>query len=175
VLGIAWAGTPVASSQTAARTPAALPKTPAPAPAATREPAPTPAAAEPTSQTTITSAEMPLTETPLYEVHFAYDSTQIAGEDADTIRKIASALVGEPKTQIRLTGHGDGIASADAEKELGLERAESVQRRLVLLGVDPSHVEVTAAEPAPETATVGAPAAARGAQNRRVDVSLVNE
>jgi OOP family OmpA-OmpF porin len=48
-------------------------------------------------------------------------------------------------TAIRVTGRADPIGSADYNRRLSQQRAVAVRERLVMLGVDPSRIEVSGA------------------------------
>ncbi|MDD5644200.1 MAG: peptidoglycan-associated lipoprotein Pal [bacterium] len=69
------------------------------------------------------------------DIYFQYDSSVIQEEHRNTLEKIASWMKSHPRTSILVEGHCDERGSNEYNLALGEQRALSVRRYLVTLGV----------------------------------------
>lgn len=83
-------------------------------------------------------------------IYFTYDSSEIVGEYVEVIEAHANYLISNPEAKLVLEGHTDERGSREYNLALGERRAQSVQRRLNLLGVsEPQVLVVTYGEERP--------------------------
>ena len=75
-------------------------------------------------------------------VQFAYDSSEILEKYIAVIEVHAGYLTKNSNTRVVLEGHTDERGSREYNLALGERRAQSLQRRLSLLGVPESQVSV---------------------------------
>jgi peptidoglycan-associated lipoprotein len=75
-------------------------------------------------------------------VYFAYDSSEILEKHAAAIDAHAAYLIRNPNVKVVLEGHTDERGSREYNLALGERRAQSLQRRLSLLGVPESQMSV---------------------------------
>jgi len=75
-------------------------------------------------------------------IYFAYDSSEIVGKYADAIQAHADYLMNNSEVKLVLQGHTDERGSREYNLALGERRAQSVQRRLSLLGAPERQVSV---------------------------------
>jgi outer membrane protein OmpA-like peptidoglycan-associated protein len=66
-----------------------------------------------------------------YPVHFATGSAQLGPEDQDTIRGVASKMLGTPALVATIIGKADSVGSADLNEHLAEKRAQAVFEALV--------------------------------------------
>ncbi len=74
--------------------------------------------------------------------NFAYDSSQILEKYNAAIEAHTRYLIKNPNAKVSLEGHTDERGSREYNLALGERRAQSLQRRLSLLGVPESQVSV---------------------------------
>lgn len=105
-------------------------------------------------------------------IYFAFDSSDIAAEYADIVRRHAMQLAENPNARVRLEGHADERGSREYNIGLGERRAQSVRRALLLQGASAGQIltvsfgeERPAAEGSSESDY---------ALNRRVEVVYTN-
>lgn len=66
-----------------------------------------------------------------YPVHFATGSAQLGPEDQDTIRGVASKMLGTPTLVATIIGKADSVGSAELNERLAEKRAQAVFEALV--------------------------------------------
>jgi peptidoglycan-associated lipoprotein len=104
-------------------------------------------------------------------VYFDYDSSEIRGDDLQTVSAHAAYLAKYKNARVRLEGHTDERGSREYNIGLGERRAQTVRNALLLQGVAESQVTtVSYGEERP--AAEGADEAAY-AKNRRVELAQV--
>ncbi len=69
-------------------------------------------------------------------IYFLYDSAEISPEFVPVIEAHARYLISHPQIQVTLEGHADERGSREYNIALGEQRANSVARKLEVLGVD---------------------------------------
>ena len=74
-------------------------------------------------------------------LNFPPAATQPGEESFETIRNLAIILRAYPEAQVRLEGHTDSTGETAANKELSLQRAESVKALFVENNVDSARIE----------------------------------
>jgi peptidoglycan-associated lipoprotein len=101
-------------------------------------------------------------------VYFDYDSSEIRGDDLQTVAAHAAYLVKYKNARVRLEGHTDARGSREYNIGLGERRAQTVRSALLVQGVAESQVTtVSYGEERP--AAEGSDEAAY-AKNRRVEL-----
>src|SRR5580765_5115157 len=66
-----------------------------------------------------------------YPVHFATGSSQLGAEDQDTIRGVASKMMGTPTLTATIVGKADSVGSAEFNEHLAQKRTQTVFEALV--------------------------------------------
>ncbi len=66
-----------------------------------------------------------------YPVHFPTGSSQLGPEDNDTIRGVASKMMGNPALTATIIGKADSVGSAELNEKLAEKRAQAVFEALV--------------------------------------------
>jgi outer membrane protein OmpA-like peptidoglycan-associated protein len=66
-----------------------------------------------------------------YPVHFATGSAQLGPEDQDTVRGVASKMLGAPTVVATIIGKADSVGSAELNEHLAEKRAQAVFEALV--------------------------------------------
>lgn len=72
----------------------------------------------------------------LYGIYFDTGKAVVKPESAPTLEQIVKLLKGDPKQQLFVVGHTDGVGQADANQKLSNDRAAAVVKELVSRGVD---------------------------------------
>lgn len=99
-------------------------------------------------------------------VYFDYDSSVVASEYLDLIRRNAAYLANNPGAQLTVEGHTDERGSREYNLALGQRRAETVKQLLLARGASSSQVRtVSYGEEKPQA--YGS-SESDGARNRRV-------
>lgn len=99
-------------------------------------------------------------------VYFDYDSSVVAPEYLDLIRRNAAYLVNNPGAQLTVEGHTDERGSREYNLALGQRRAETVKQLLLARGASSAQVRtVSYGEEKPQTYGSGE---SDWARNRRV-------
>ncbi|MFK7987103.1 MAG: OmpA family protein [Sandaracinaceae bacterium] len=75
-------------------------------------------------------------------IAFEFGSAAILPSSETTLRGAAQALIDNPEVRVEIGGHTDDIGSANANRQLSLERATSVRDWLIAHGVLASRLEV---------------------------------
>lgn len=87
------------------------------------------------------------------------------------LKEIGNILKQYPENRIMVVGHTDSTGSEDLNKQLSMQRADSVRTQLVNAGVPGAHIDTTGVGP---TMPVADNKTATGrAQNRRVELQIV--
>ncbi len=115
------------------------------------------------------------TECPSSDPHFAFDRARLQADDAAGVEALARCVQrpGLSERDILVTGHADARGTERYNRDLALERARTVSKKLIDHGVDPKRLFVTTA----------GESKARGSDDglvahgfdRRVDVRLRDE
>jgi peptidoglycan-associated lipoprotein len=74
-------------------------------------------------------------------VHFAYDKSEIAGEDRGTLQRQAAWLQKYPMVRVTVSGNCDERGTREYNLALGARRAEAVKEFLTSLGVAAARIE----------------------------------
>jgi peptidoglycan-associated lipoprotein len=104
-------------------------------------------------------------------VYFEYDSSEIRGDDLQTVSAHAAYLARYKNARVRLEGHADERGSREYNIGLGERRAQTVRNALVLQGVAES--QVTTVSYGEERPAVEGSDEAAYAKNRRVELVQV--
>jgi outer membrane protein OmpA-like peptidoglycan-associated protein len=75
-------------------------------------------------------------------VYFGFDLDALSPEAASSVDMVALYLHYHPGTRLTLVGHADPVGDNPYNEDLGSRRAHSVANRLMMMGVDPSRIEV---------------------------------
>lgn len=103
---------------------------------------------------------------------FAPGQAQLRAEALANLDRVVEFAQGKPGSRILIEGHTDSTGSANLNQSLSQQRAESVRRALIDLGVDASRIQATGYG---QTRPVADNATEQGrSRNRRVDVILVD-
>lgn len=106
-----------------------------------------------------------------YELSFAVNSAALKNPDAPVLAALARHLKAESAAKLTITGHTDATGTAEANKKLSLERAQSVKTRLVeLAACDPARLRTDGMGPDQPLESNDSPAGR--ALNRRVEITL---
>ncbi len=101
-------------------------------------------------------------------INFDLDKATLRPDAAPVIDEIAKLLSGDPALKLSIDGHTDGTGTAGRNRELSLQRAESVQAALVAKGIGGDRLSAQGFGPdkplVPETDE------ASRAKNRRVEL-----
>jgi len=73
-------------------------------------------------------------------VFFDTNKSNIKEESIEEVKKIADFLKKYSKIKIQLAGHTDNVGNDNTNKKLSEERAESVKKKLVELGIDAARI-----------------------------------
>ncbi len=107
----------------------------------------------------------------LHNLHFAYKSSKLSKESITLLKPIANYLIKHPSYKIIVAGHTDDIGSAKYNKKLSYQRANSVKKALIELGVSSSRITAKGYGEdipiAPNTTEQGR------AKNRRVEFTII--
>jgi len=80
-----------------------------------------------------------------YGIHFDFDKASIQHDSSTLIAEMATTLKNNPLWTLRITGHTDSIGKQSYNLKLSKERAESLKKALVKLGIDPARLETAGA------------------------------
>ncbi len=78
--------------------------------------------------------------TPFQDIHFEFDSSEIPMDYRVQLEKDARVLISDPTIQVEIEGHCDKRGTNEYNLALGKERAKTVARYLVNLGVPPEQL-----------------------------------
>jgi len=90
---------------------------------------------------TIDPLEDPASPLSQRTVYFAYDSSEVTPEGTELLRAHAQYLGDHPARRVVLAGHGDENGTREYNLALGLRRATSVHRLMLLYGVAPQQIK----------------------------------
>jgi len=106
-----------------------------------------------------------------YELSFEVNSALIKNPDAPVLAALAALLKTDPRAKLTIIGHTDATGTAERNKKLSLDRAQSVKSRLVELSAcDPGRL--AAEGMGPDQPLEGNDTATGRALNRRVEITL---
>ena len=110
--------------------------------------------------------EQRLTECkPSEPIYFAFDSSKVRRSESQKLTEVSECLKGDNVAEVRLVGHTDEEGDSSYNLALGQERADSVYKFLIRLGVPESLLStVSVGENEPAVSGGG-----RQAKNRRVE------
>jgi peptidoglycan-associated lipoprotein len=74
-------------------------------------------------------------------VYYEFDKSDIKADGLKVIEANAQYLRDHPATKVRIEGNADERGSAEYNLALGQRRAESVQKRMTLLGIQQDRIE----------------------------------
>ena len=77
---------------------------------------------------------------PLQDIHFAYDSFELASEARDILRANATWLQSHAQAKVEVEGHCDERGTVEYNLALGAKRARAARDYLVSLGVAPERL-----------------------------------
>ena len=77
---------------------------------------------------------------PLQDIHFAYDSFELASEARDSLRANATWLQSNSQAKVEVEGHCDERGTVEYNLALGAKRARAARDYLVSLGVAPERL-----------------------------------
>ena len=77
---------------------------------------------------------------PFQDVHFEFDSAEIPTDYRNQLQRDSQILLGDPSVQVEIEGHCDKRGTNEYNLALGKERAKTVARYLVNLGVSPEQL-----------------------------------
>ena len=75
-------------------------------------------------------------------IYFDYDNSDIKPEYQEIVKAHAGYLAVNPNTSVTLEGHADERGSREYNLALGERRAQSIERRLTLLGASAEQIRV---------------------------------
>lgn len=103
---------------------------------------------------------------------FAPGQAQLRTEALANLDRVVEFVQGRPGARVLIEGHTDATGSANLNQSLSQQRAESVRRALIDLGVDASRIQATGYG---QTRPVADNATGEGrSRNRRVEVILAD-
>ncbi len=109
----------------------------------------------------------------LGDVLFELGQTELADEARANLDDVVELLQSEPDRRVRIEGHTDSTGPAQVNMRISQERAESVQRELVALGIDADRIQAVGMG---EEFPIATNQTEDGrSQNRRVDVILLHD
>ena len=73
-------------------------------------------------------------------VHFAFDSAMLTNQGKHVLDEVPQKIKDCPELIIDITGYTDNVGTPAYNKELGKERAQSVQNYLTSLGISGHHI-----------------------------------
>ena len=107
----------------------------------------------------------------LHNLHFAYKSYKLTSKSLKLLKPIAKYLLSHPNTKIRVEGNTDSIGSKKYNKRLSQNRAKSVKKELVKMGISQKRIYAIGYG---EDKPIATNKAAKGrALNRRVDFVII--
>lgn len=83
----------------------------------------------------------------LYGIYFDTGKAVVKPESAPTLEQIVKLLKGDPKQQLFVVGHTDGVGQLEANVKLSNERAAAVVKELVSRGVDAARLKAAGVGP----------------------------
>jgi outer membrane protein OmpA-like peptidoglycan-associated protein len=107
------------------------------------------------------------------ELRFASGSAALPANELPTLDRTAALLAARPELTARIEGHTDSVGSAEINKSLSLQRAQSVRQALIERGIDASRVLAVGAGSEKPIADNATPQGRR--QNRRVEIIVTAE
>jgi len=76
----------------------------------------------------------------LHNLHFAYNSYELLPKSVELLRPIAQYLISHSNTKIKVEGNTDSIASRKYNSRLSKNRAKSVKKELIKMGVSSNRI-----------------------------------
>lgn len=89
----------------------------------------------------------------LYGIYFDTGKAVVKPESAPTLEQVVLLLKGDPKLQLFVVGHTDGVGSVESNLKLSSDRAAAVVKELVGKGVDGARLKPAGVGPYSPVAT----------------------
>ncbi|MCB1772198.1 MAG: OmpA family protein [Gammaproteobacteria bacterium] len=102
---------------------------------------------------------------------FAFGSFELNPKYVGRLAEAAALLRDAPHYHLEITGHADGIGSADHNRSLSLDRAHQVSRYLNIMGIPGERIRIAAA--GSDSPLFAGNAPEQRLVNRRVSISLI--
>ena len=87
---------------------------------------------------------MPGEKLSLNNLHFIQSKAELLDKSYPVLQELIEVLVAYPTLHIELSGHTDALGSAEAKKQLAMERVELIKEYLVQYGIDRRRIETVA-------------------------------
>jgi outer membrane protein OmpA-like peptidoglycan-associated protein len=82
----------------------------------------------------------PLNSITFVDIHFETGKFDVLQESFGEIQKIATSLLNSKSIKIEIRGHTDDVGSEDDNQNLSEQRAKSVKKVLISMGIDPNRM-----------------------------------
>lgn len=82
----------------------------------------------------------PLNSITFVDIHFETGKFEVLEESYSEIQKIATSLLNSKSIKIEIRGHTDDVGSEDDNQNLSEQRAKSVKKVLISMGIDPNRM-----------------------------------
>jgi len=87
---------------------------------------------------------MPGEKLSLNNLHFIQSKAELLDKSYPVLQELIEVLVAYPTLHIELSGHTDALGSAEAKKQLAMERVTRIKEYLVEYGIDKRRIETVA-------------------------------
>jgi general secretion pathway protein A len=105
-----------------------------------------------------------------YTINFSYDSSDLSGQNLQTLKRISGLLVQHPKTDMMIKGYTDAEGNAEYNKKLSELRARSIKNYFVAQGINFSKIKAIGMG---QKNPIGSNKTPEGrSRNRRVEIEL---
>jgi OOP family OmpA-OmpF porin len=105
-----------------------------------------------------------------YTLNFSYDSSDLSGQNLQTLKQISGLLVQHPKADMMIKGYTDAEGNAEYNKKLSELRAYSIKSYFVAQGINFSRIKAVGMG---QENPIGSNRTPEGrSRNRRVEIEL---